>query len=124
MGGVVAFNINGTSEKGDCVLMQEIEIPVCDGKGKQVDELPKQNIIFIAPNPAKTSTTLHYQLITEGAVTVELYDAMGRTIWQTLEKENKGSIVIDCEKYAEGYYRVLVKQNGAIIHQSKLIIKQ
>lgn len=122
--GVINYSINGTSEKGDCILKAEIEFQKCDDtSGKHIDYVPKENIILIAPNPTKTNTNLHYQLIDVGNVTIEMYDATGRALWQTTKNDNKGSVVIDCEKYASGYYSIYVKQNGMIVHQSKLIIQ-
>lgn len=122
-GGTFQFFLEGNSVKGNCLLKAEINLPNCKDKIKELDETPAENVIVLAPNPAITSTTIHYQLVNNGAVTVELYDATGRAVWQTIEKENKGSLIIDCEKYAAGYYLIFVKQNGTTVHQSKLIIQ-
>lgn len=124
-GGVVSFFINGTSIKGDCVLKAEMKLPSCSriGREMEIQDLPQENVVIVTPNPTKTITTLHYQLINDGVVTIEMYDTTGRAVWQTIEKENKGSIVIDCEKFAAGYYLIFVKQNGTTVHQSKLIIQ-
>lgn len=126
-GGTVAINIMGTTDKDNCVLRIEENLPNCLGKtmnaGKISDNLPKQNVVFVAPNPAQTSTTLHYQLVNTGDVNIELFDATGRSMWQTLEKDNKGAVHIDCEKLASGYYMIVVRQNGIVIYQSKLIIQ-
>ena len=54
---------------------------------------------------------------------IELFDATGRSMLQILKKENKGTVEIDCEVLASGYYIVVLKQNGEVIHKSKLIIQ-
>lgn len=77
----------------------------------------------MAPNPAKTQTTVHYQLLDEGVVSIELYDLMGSILWQAKSNDSKGSVDIDCEQFSTGLYTILVKQNGHVINQSKLLIE-
>lgn len=126
-GGSIIINVTGTTEKGPCFLEREEKLPNCFGRSMQPDKttdtLPKQNVVFVAPNPAKTSTTVNYQLVNSGDVSIALFDATGRTIWHTQEKNHKGAVVIDCEKLAAGYYMVVVTQNQEVVHQSKLIIQ-
>ena len=126
-GGSIIINVTGITEKGPCFLEREEKLPNCFGRSMQPDKttdtLPKQNVVFVAPNPAKTSTTVNYQLVNSGDVSIALFDATGRTIWHNQEKNHKGAVVIDCEKLAAGYYMVVVTQNQEVVHQSKLIIQ-
>lgn len=82
-----------------------------------------QDIVIVAPNPTRDYTTVFYELQEEGAVTITIANPTGRTMWTNTVPENNGRVVIDCSRYAAGYYPALIRQNGKIVAHSKLIIQ-
>jgi hypothetical protein len=76
----------------------------------------------IAPNPAKAVTTIFYNFVnTKATKSIELIDVLGRTLETWNLQDSKGTIEIDCSKYANGQYLILMKENDAIIKNTKLL---
>ena len=125
--GTLKFSVTGIADDVHCFTKFVYDLPSCSGKTRQdasqIASLPKENVVVVAPNPAKTQTTVHYQLLDEGVVSIELYDLMGSILWQAKSNDSKGSVDIDCEQFSTGFYTILVKQNGHIVNQSKLLIE-
>lgn len=125
--GTLEFSVTGIADDVHCFTKFVYDLPSCSGKVRQDESqialLPKENVVVVAPNPAKTQTTVHYQLLDEGVVSIELYDLTGSILWQAESNDRKGSVDIDCEQFSTGFYTIHVKQNGNIINQSKLLIE-
>jgi PKD repeat protein len=120
-GGVVSFVVEGTSEKGECFTKFDLEFPNCDFAPRMSEVAV--DVVLVAPNPTKDFTTLLYEMQNKGAVTIEIADPMGRTIWNKTFDATRGKVVIDCSVYAAGYYPVLIKQNGVVVAHTKLIVQ-
>jgi hypothetical protein len=80
------------------------------------------NTVRLYPNPAKDFTTVIYELASKGAVTIEIGDASGRTIWTKTFEAASGKVVLDCSDYAAGY-PIVLKQNGVVVAHTKLIVQ-
>lgn len=119
-GGVVSFTVDGSSENGECFTLFDLEFPNCDFAPRKSEST---DVVLVAPNPAKDYTTVLYEMQNKGAVTIEIADPMGRTIWNKTFDDSFGKVVIDCSIYAAGYYPVLVKQNGVVVAHTKLIVQ-
>lgn len=120
-GGVVSFVVEGTSEKGECFTKFDLEFPNCDFAPRMSEVAV--DVVLVAPNPTKDFATVLYEMQNKGAVTIEIADPMGRTIWNKTFDATSGKVVIDCSVYAAGYYPVLVKQNGVVVAHTKLIVQ-
>jgi hypothetical protein len=80
------------------------------------------------PNPFNPSTTITYQLPTEGMVRLEIYDVMGRTL-ATLVNEEKPAgqftATFDGSKFTSGiyFYRInVIAQDGKSFSQTNKMI--
>jgi hypothetical protein len=61
------------------------------------------------PNPIRSSATLRFELPTEGAVSVTLYDMLGRTVQQIVDREmeaGRHQVSLDAQGLAAGVYIV------------------
>ncbi|RBA27348.1 PKD domain-containing protein [Flavobacterium tibetense] len=120
-GGTISFMVEGNSEKGACSTKFELDFPYCNSNPRMSEST--EDIVILAPNPTKDSTTLMYELQAREPVTIEISDPMGRIIWSKSFIENKGKVLLDCSRYAAGYYPVLIKQNGKVVKHTKLIVQ-
>jgi len=81
------------------------------------------NVKFISREIApKAVTTFFYNFVnTKATKTIELMDVLGRILQTWNLQDSKGTIEIDCSKYANGQYLILMKENDAIIKNTKLL---
>lgn len=68
-------------------------IPYVDVQDTTISTLPKEFVLYQNyPNPFNSNTTIHYSLPNESAVTITIYDMLGRRVNQFLsEKQPSGS---------------------------------
>ena len=78
--------------------------------------------IQLAPNPAKDNVTISYNNLAVNA-SITLYDLTGRSLASFNNETTTGTIAVDTANYPTGMYRVVVRENEAIISQQKLIIE-
>ena len=85
-------------------------------------ETTAENVLRVAPNPAKAVTTIFYNFVKDNtAKKIELLDVLGRTLQSWTPTDNSGKIELDCTRYANGQYLILMKEDGEIIEKAKLI---
>ena len=86
------------------------------------DKLVSTNSFSMYPNPAATQVTLAYTMELEGA-TLEIYDLTGRSIAKKVLTSSEQEATLAVDSYPAGLYMLVVKQEGTILWQQKLIIK-
>lgn len=77
---------------------------------------------FICKNPADVEVLLTYDSLLEKC-TIALYDLTGRLLTDFTVASTQGSLVIPTSTYPSGTYIVVVRSNGFIVAQQKLIVK-
>jgi len=100
----------------DCCIL----CPITD-KGTAVVPL-MSNLLRIAPNPAQERTTIFYNFANiDSKRTIEMVDLLGRTLQIWHPEESSGRIELDCSRYANGQYVILMKENDLVIENEKLL---
>lgn len=82
--------------------------------------------VSITPNPAQTSATLTLDSDEEGICEVQIISVTGITLKQystRLVAAKQEIVLTDLESLPSGMYEVLVKRDGIIVEQTKLIIE-
>ena len=82
----------------------------------------KKEAIILSPNPAKDFVTIGYDLNISGAK-LEVYDIAGRSITNEILSSSSGELQLNTSDYAAGLYMVVVKQDGVLLAQKKLVIE-
>ncbi|WP_155958906.1 T9SS type A sorting domain-containing protein [Flavobacterium limnosediminis] len=129
-GGLVTIDMNGSwKENKSCYKKTEILFPSCgtqriaDNDGKEDILVIDDNLLLVAPNPAKEVTKVIYNYKNaDTAKTIEIRDMQGRFLNAWEVKSQSGTIEIDCARFAGGQYFILMKENDAVIKQSRLLI--
>lgn len=129
-GGNVLFQIEGTLKDGTpCITQFEINVPSCPGleEGSSKTNLEKEigakkATVVMAPNPADAEVVLTYDSLLVNS-TIALYDLTGRLLTDFTVTTTQGSLVIPTAIYPSGTYIVVVRSNGFIVAQQKLIVK-
>ena len=127
-GGDVEVTFEGHYKEEICVHNKKIQFsqlccPNCRPVNLDDPQIIKADLLVLAPNPATDVSTIFYNFATEGGVKrIVLTDLLGRTLqeWNT-QVEQKGTITIDCSRFAQGNYLILMQQNGEQIKNTKMI---
>ena len=95
------------------IVFTDIENPVISGE---------QNFFSIYPNPASDVVNILFSEESNNLRTLEIYDNLGQLV-ETI-KVNSGTRYIrkNTEKYAEGIYMIVLKEQFKVIETNKLII--
>ena len=82
--------------------------------------------LSLAPNPAQNSTMITYLFENEKHAkrAIEVYDATGRKVYETVITGNKGKRNFNTANQPAGLYNVVLKENGAVYKMEKLIINR
>jgi hypothetical protein len=78
--------------------------------------------IELSPNPASEMVTINFDSKKE-IPTLELYDVSGRLMAHYEPTHLTGTWQIPLETYAKGLYLVVLKHNGKVQMQKKLLVK-
>ncbi|HVI48158.1 MAG TPA: T9SS type A sorting domain-containing protein [Chitinophaga sp.] len=98
---------------------------------QQPEELPKLPpgvnpvkgyIIF--PNPAATSTKIQFDLLSDAAVTIEVINTAGQTLFSQYKQMGAGKtvVVLPVNHFAAGIYTIMLKVNYFVFFE-KLIVQ-
>jgi PKD repeat protein len=112
---------NGSKCKG--VLQTELP-PPCSAPRIGTPAPKRNGYLIVAPNPAKNQTTVYYEFtdsLTNNAV--ELLDMYGRVLSQQTVKNVSGAINFPVNQLAAGHYLVVLKENGVVVKQTKIVIE-
>jgi len=86
------------------------------------NDFTKEKLFTMYPNPAKDVVTFQYDLNVQNAV-VEVVDITGRLIHHMVLDSFEGSSQLSVSSYPAGMYMVVVRKEGNVLWQHKLIIK-
>jgi len=86
------------------------------------NDFNKENIFTMYPNPATDAVTFQYDLNIQNAV-VEVVDITGRLIHRMVLDSFEGSSQLSVSSYPAGIYMVVVRKEGNVLWQNKLIVK-
>ena len=82
----------------------------------------KKEALILSPNPAKDFVSVSYDF-SSGAAQLEVYDIAGRIISSEILTSSSGELQFNTSTYAAGLYMVVVKQDGVLLAQKKLVIE-
>lgn len=126
-GGLVHVQVEGHYKDDICLYDLAIEFPrLCCPTCKVIDlEDPKvtaNNLLVLAPNPVNDNSIIYYNFAnSNGSKIITLTDLLGRTLQEWDIKDNKGTITVDCARYAQGHYLIVMKQNNILIENTRMI---
>ena len=85
-------------------------------------DFEKEANFSLYPNPAKDVVTINYDLNVSN-VMVEVYDIAGRSISKNVLSSSSGELQLNTSNFAAGMYMVVVKQDGVLVAQKKLVVE-
>lgn len=127
IGGTILLSAEGHFLNRICISDQYEWFPApCCQSCRTVDlsdpKVTVNNLLVVAPNPASARTTIFYNFVESNSKKeMVLTDALGRVLQEWNLNESKGTIEVDCIRYAQGHYFVIMKSDGMVVKNSKLI---
>jgi alpha-tubulin suppressor-like RCC1 family protein len=82
----------------------------------------KESALKVFPNPAKDVVSIQYNLDANNSH-LEVYDIAGRSISTNVLSSSVGDLQLNTSSFPSGVYIVVVKQDGVLLAQKKLIIE-
>lgn len=79
-----------------------------------------------SPNPAKQSTAIHFQVNTNGPVSLELFDMVGHSAGMLIKNDIKAgtySIPVNTSELPNGIYFYVLKKDGASLTRRMIVSK-
>ncbi|WP_313806289.1 T9SS type A sorting domain-containing protein [Flavobacterium sp.] len=86
------------------------------------NDFNKEKLFTMYPNPANDVVTFQYTSEAANA-TVELYDVTGRLVHRSVLDAFSGSSSLSVKEYPIGIYTVVVRKEGNLLWQQKLLVK-
>ena len=95
--------------------------------GIEVTPVPEKFTLYpVYPNPFNPVTTIEYELVEAGIVTLAVYDIMGREL-MTLVNEHQSSglhtMLLDGNSLSSGEYLLQLTQNDQVSTQKLILLK-
>lgn len=85
--------------------------------------LQPESLMMLLPNPAREITKVVYGFVPGGHNrSIEVYDMMGRRLQVHTVTADRGELILHMTEYSAGVYQVVMKENGIIIEQGKLLL--
>jgi Secretion system C-terminal sorting domain len=78
------------------------------------------------PNPFNPSTTIYYQILKDGPVKINIYDALGRevvTLLNVSQKEGEHEVVWNAKNFSSGIYFYQIRAGEFVSTKKMLLIK-
>lgn len=122
-GGTVSLYLNGTWDEGVCFTETSLPFIECKQGRSEIINPTLANYLNVFPNPAYETTTISYAIESEGKLSIEVLDMMGRSLVAYPLQEKQGKLELSCRLFAAGYYYVIVKEDGVFKEKTKLIIQ-
>jgi hypothetical protein len=107
----------------DDLMGQALMTPV---EVKEIGSLSNPKLFQNAPNPAKQSTSISFQLNSKGIVSLELFDMLGNSIEALLNDELKAgthTVPVDTSELPNGIYFYVLKKDGMSLTKRMIIAK-
>jgi len=98
---------------------------VVSGLGSQLVQPSREGVLQIAPNPGGESVTLRFMALYPGAVSLEIVDALGRTVftWSDyLDSAGPQEIGMSTERLATGRYQVRLRLPEGTVLTAPLVV--
>ncbi|WP_313806294.1 T9SS type A sorting domain-containing protein [Flavobacterium sp.] len=131
-GGILTWFLQGTilTEEGyiNCIYDFPVTVPACpesysnEGEKNGGALLGGMSDFSMYPNPAATQVTVAHASQLTGA-TVEIFDLTGRSIAKKAVSSSATAVTLTIDSYPAGMYMVVVRKEGNVLWQQKLIIK-
>lgn len=131
-GGTLTWYLQGTvpTEGGyiNCLYDFSVIVRSCGESSNRVGEAIAENSLAATgnfsmyPNPALTQVTVAHASQMAGA-TVEIFDLTGRSIAKKAVSSNTTAVTLAIDSYPAGMYMVVVRKEGNVLWQHKLIVK-
>ncbi|MFT4681973.1 MAG: hypothetical protein ACI9YU_001826, partial [Flavobacteriales bacterium] len=104
-----------------CITQQQ---PVgLTGTGLNNATTPIQ-LIQNTPNPFADRTTVNFHSEANASVTLDVYNALGQNVKTLVPAASANQIVISAPDFEAGIYLYVLKSNGVIIGQNKMVISK
>lgn len=125
-GGQVEFLIEGMTKEGEpCTYKFYLDLPSC---GEQQatstriadDKLVDLSTLVMYPNPTKDQVTLSYTGL-DDSHQISIFDLTGRLMQLVQPTLGRTETIVDMAKYPVGVYIVVLRKEGNLISQHKLI---
>jgi hypothetical protein len=110
------YQVEVTDANGCSIQLSDIVVETIVG----VTEFSDDWSIRVYPNPAVDWVTVELPVV-NASLTVELYDATGRLIWQQIAASNGQSLAIPVGNCAAGHYVIRVS-DGTLVRNEKLLV--
>lgn len=125
-GGVISIMFEGEVHKKPCLQKWEFKLPELCSEGRYMSpEVVKVDRMTVAPNPAKETTAIYYEVSGDVSQTVfEVHDLIGRPLYQFRPSSFIGTESLDCSRYAEGTYLISMRVNGQVVKQTKFVVRK
>ena len=127
VGGTIEFLIAGVDLHGNhCLYNFELFIPACVEDTTQTRTAPgltdrtSDYKLVLTPNPTKDITTIIYENLPLNSE-LYVYDLTGRLMITQYLSEKSGKININLVSFPSGIYIAVVKFQGALFSQFKLV---
>jgi hypothetical protein len=78
------------------------------------------------PNPFSRSTTIEYELIEDGLITLEVFDSIGRKVTTLVNEDQKAgeySVVFYAENLPDGIYFYILKSFNKVVSKNMFHLK-
>lgn len=125
-GGVVEFLIEGMTKEGQlCRYKFYLDLPSCgeqEATSTRIteDKRVEFSTLELYPNPTKDQVTLSYTGL-DNSHQISIFDLTGRLMQLIQPTLGRTETVVDMAKYPTGVYIVVVRKEGNLISQHKLI---
>ena len=101
------------------LVSETFEIPYCEGnpylRGNNSDKKVKASKVFTYPNPASDNITFDLSTIKENIESLEIYDQLGKLLYQENMQNSDSRKVISLKDFNAGLCYYLVKHDGGIV---------
>ncbi len=127
-GGDITIDTEGHVKELICLGDEIIHFPeLCCPTCRTVDlndpKITADNLLVVAPNPASVISTIFYNFVDSNAKKeIEVTDALGRILSLWNLDSSKGTIPLNCDRFAQGHYFIMMKADSKVIKSTKLII--
>jgi PKD repeat protein len=125
-GGNMSISVEGHYKDEICLSRITLRFPrlCCPTCRPDLEDpaIKAENLLVLSPNPVENISTIYFNFAnTNGSKTITLTDMLGRTLQEWQPNESKGTITVNCDRYAQGHYVILMKQDGKLIETTRMI---
>ena len=131
MGGLTTITYTAVERHVNCSTAFEIDFEACNNGGKPAPVATGNGFaenssgLMLAPNPTAAISNAFYTFAqVSGEKSIVVMDMLGKILINLRLQEATGTLALDFSRYAAGHYMVLLKQDGRLVAQRKLIVNQ